>query len=160
MRKLGIIVLVIVVLLLIALAVAPSFIDVNQYRGRIEAEARQRLGRKVALGQMHLKLLPPAFRVENASIGEDPRFGREQFAQVQELYISVKLWPLLHKDVQISSLDLRRPRIELIRNAQGVWNFSTLGHQAEAAPPPSAPSKPQPQAQPQPPQSQPAPASA
>jgi AsmA protein len=157
MRKLGIAVLVVVVLIILALVVAPSFIDVNQYRGRIETELQQRLGRPVQLGQMHLTLLPPAFRVDNATIGEDPRFGPGPFAQVQQLYVSVKLWPLLHKDVQISALELARPRIELIRNAQGVWNFASLGHpEAAPSPPPPQPAKPQ---APQPPPA-PAPAQA
>ncbi len=165
MRKAGITVLVIIVLIVIALAVAPSFIDVNKYRGRIESELRTRLGRPVTLGQMHLKLLPPVFRVENVNIGEDPRFGPGPFAQVRDLYVSVKLWPLFRKDVQVKSLQLARPTVELIRNAAGVWNFASLGHPAEAAPAPQPVPQPVPRPTPQPqpapspepqPQSQPA----
>lgn len=151
MRKAGIIVLVIIVLIIVALAVAPSFTDVNQYRGRIEAELQKRLGRTVTLGQMRLKLLPPAFRVDNAIIGEDPRFGPGPFADVQQLWVSVKLLPLLHKDVQISSLELRRPQIELVRNAQGTWNFASIGRPPQTAQPQPAPPQPaKPPAQPQP----------
>ena len=153
MRKLGIAVLAIIILIILALVVAPSFINVNQYSGRIEAELHQRLGRPVTLGQMHLRLLPPRFRVENVSIGEDPRFGNGQFAQAQDLYVSVKLWPLLHRDVQISSLELARPRIELVRNAQGVWNFASLGE-----PPAAAQGQPQPATSQAPTPQRPAPA--
>ncbi len=147
MRKAGIAILVILVLIVVALLVAPMFINVNQYRGRIESELGARLGRSVTLGQMHLRLLPPVFRAENVIIGEDPRFGPGPFAQARDLYVSVKFWPLLRKDVQVKSLQLVRPTVELIRDARGVWNFASLGHPAAAAPP-----APQRVPQPQPPQ--------
>ncbi len=154
MRAAGITILVILVLIVIALLVAPSFVNVNQYHGRIQADLSQRLGRPVTLGQMHLRLLPPRFRVENVSIGEDPRFGTGPFAQAQNLYVSVKLLPLLQKQLEIKSLELGRPRIELIRNPQGVWNFASLG---QTTPSQAQPAKPQP---PAPPKPAPAPAQA
>src|SRR5438270_116406 len=128
MKKFGIAVLVIIVLAVVVLLVAPKFIDVNRYHDRIQAELSQRLGRPVSLGQMHLSLLPPSFRAENPVIGADPNFHNPRpFAQADELNVSVALWPLLRRDVQVKSLELRHPKIELIRNAQGTWNFSTLG---------------------------------
>ncbi|HZU41560.1 MAG TPA: AsmA family protein, partial [Terriglobales bacterium] len=105
MRKAAVIILSIVVLIIIAALVIPSFLDVNQYHGKIQAELQQRLGRQVTLGNMHLRLLPLSFRVDNVTIGEDPHFptGRP-FAEAQEVDVSVKLLPLLHKDIEISSL--------------------------------------------------------
>lgn len=140
MRKVAIAILSIVVLIIIAALVIPSFLDVNQYRGKIQAELEQRLGRQVSLGTMHLRLLPLSFRVDNVSIGEDARFRSGQpFAQAQEVDITVKVLPLLHKDVEISSLELQRPHIELIRDASGTWNFSSLGHpQPAGAPQPTS----------------------
>src|SRR5205085_1830887 len=73
--------------------------------------------------------------------------------QAQELDVSVKLLPLLHKSVEINSLNLQRPSVELIKNAQGVWNFSTLGANPQAAPPQpgqTQPSRPAPQSKPAP----------
>src|SRR5437588_1329427 len=136
MKKLGISLLVIVALVILALLVLPMFIDVNRYHDRIQAELSQRLGRPVSLGQMHLGLLPPSFRAESPVIGADPNFHNPRpFAQADELNVSVALWPLLHRDVQVNSLELRRPKIELIRNAEGKWNFSTLGENpAQPAP--------------------------
>jgi uncharacterized protein involved in outer membrane biogenesis len=139
MRKLGIAVLVVLVLIIVALLVVPHFINVNNYRGQIQAELQKRLGRPVQLGSMHLSLFPPAFTVDNAVIAEDPRFGSQPFATVQKLAIKAKLRPLLHRQIEISSLNLQRPHVELIRNAQGQWNFASLG-QPQAA----QPSQPQP----------------
>src|ERR1700751_4401513 len=104
MRKLGITLLVIVILLVGAALVLPRFIDVNRYHDRIQAELEKKLGRQVSLGQMSLKLLYPSFEVENAVIGEDPNFNTGRpFAQAEKLAVSVKLWPLLHKQLEVNS---------------------------------------------------------
>jgi uncharacterized protein involved in outer membrane biogenesis len=156
MRKLGIVIAVVVALIIIALLAVPHFLNVNHYRGTVQAELQKRLNRPVSLGNMHLSLLPPAFRVDNVKVGENPAFGNGEFATAQQLYVTAKFWPLLHGNVQISSLDLRRPDIELIHNPQGVWNFETIGQTAapsqkpaQPTPPQQAPPQPQKQQQPQ-----------
>lgn len=151
MKKFLIVVGVLLVLGLIVALVLPSFLDVNRYHDPIQAQMQKRLGRPVTLGPMRLSLLPPAFRVEDATIGEDPAFSTGQpFAQAQELRVTAKLWPLLHGQVELSSLDLRQPRIEIIRNRQGVWNFASLGQPSAAAGGPSQPSPQRAPAQPAP----------
>src|SRR5438552_7307165 len=76
---------------------------------------------------MRCGLIPPAYRVANWVIAEDPAFrtGRP-FAKVQTLFVRPELFPLLHRQVQIKSLQLDSPVVELVRNGQGTWNFSTL----------------------------------
>jgi uncharacterized protein involved in outer membrane biogenesis len=147
MRKLGITLLVIVVLVVLAALVAPRFIDVNRYHDQIQGQLEKKLGRPVSLGRMSLSLIHPSFQVENAVIGEDKNFdtGRP-FAEAEKLAVSVKLWPLLHKQIEINSVELVHPRIELVRNDQGTWNFATLGHPAETetAQKPAAPQRPAP----------------
>ena len=54
--------------------------------------------------------------------------------KAQELDVSVKLMPLLHKDVQIESVNPQRPVVNLIKNAAGTWNFASLGQTQKAAP--------------------------
>src|SRR3982750_4769723 len=128
MRKALKIFAAILVLLVLVLLAAPFFLDVNRYHDRIQSQLQQKLGRQVSLGTMHLKLIPFAFRVENAVVGEDPKFGKgNNFAQANELDVTAALMPLLHGDVQIKSVELRQPKIELIKNAEGKWNFSSLG---------------------------------
>ena len=85
---------------------------------------------------MHLSLTPPSVRMDNVVIAEAPQFGSGPFASMQAIDASIKLWPLLHKQVELQSLDLKQPKVELIRDAQGVWNFSTLGraHKAPSKP--------------------------
>ncbi len=135
MRKWGIVVLVAVVLLVVAALIVPHLVNINQYHNQIQAQLEKRLGRQVALGNMSLSLFPPSFVVDNATISEDPRLATSRpFAEAEKLAVSVKFWPLLHKDVEVKSLELTRPHIELIRDAQGVWNFATLGQEAKPTP--------------------------
>ena len=133
MRKLFIILAVIAALVIIAVLALPAFLDVNRYHDRIQAELQERLNRPVTLGTLRLSLLPFAIRVDNTMIGEDPRFpGGRPFAQVEQLYVSAKLLPLLRGEIEVGSLELRKPRVELIRNQQGVWNFESLGKKKAA----------------------------
>lgn len=142
MRRLAIVGASIFVVILVGLLAVPFVVDVNQHRGRIQSEIEKRLGRQVSLGNLSLKLTPPTISVASAMVREDMSFGGGIFAQAEQLQVSVKLWPLLRRDIQVSSLELVRPRIWLIRNGQGKWNFSTLGTastptgQSGQAPPP------------------------
>jgi hypothetical protein len=125
-----------VLLLLVGLVLAlPYLVDVNQHRPRIEAELQQRLDRSVSLGHLQLSLWPFGVRVEQATIGDDPRFATDRpFAQADELYVSLRLWPLLRGEVELRAVELRRPSIELVRDTDGTWNVSTIGGPRAEAP--------------------------
>ena len=135
MRKLLIVIGVIVVIVVAVLLALPHLIDVNQYRGQVQAQLQQRLNRPVQLGQMSLGVFPIRVEVNNVIIGDDPSFhSNVPFAQVGELDVSVKLFPLIAGNVEVNSLEMKQAKIELIRNAQGVWNFSTAGNAPAATP--------------------------
>jgi uncharacterized protein involved in outer membrane biogenesis len=135
MKKLLMVLASLLVVVLAVLAMLPRLLDVNRYHDRIQAELQTRLGREVQLGQMSLGLLPPTFKVQNAVIGEDPKYSSgTAFAQTAELDIELKLQPLLHQDVQVASLRMVRPQVELIRGADGAWNFSSLGTHTQQQP--------------------------
>src|SRR5437763_2513540 len=135
MRKLGIALLVIIVLLVAAALIIPHVIDINSYHAQIQSQLEKKLGRQVSLGPMRLSLFPPSFEVSNAVIGEDKNFNTgRSFATADKLSVSIGLMPLLHKEVDVKSLELVHPRIELVRNAQGAWNFATIGQAGKPAP--------------------------
>ncbi len=129
MRRFAIGIGIVIVLVIVALFVFAATFDVNKYHGTIQSELEKRLARPVTLGNMHLSLLPPSFKVENPAIGDDSRFSADApFVKAQELDVSVKLLPLLSKQVEVNSLTLQRPSVNLIKNAAGVWNFASIGH--------------------------------
>jgi AsmA protein len=160
MKKFAIAIGVIILLVIVGVVIFAATFDVNRYRGTIQSELQKRLGRQVTLGQMNLKVFPPRFRVENVSISDDPAFRTQKpFVQAQQLDVAVKLMPLLHKSVEVDSLTLVRPSVELIKNAQGVWNFASIGQnpQTPGQTPAPSQSKPAPPAKQPPAQQKPAP---
>ena len=129
MRRVGIIIAGIVGIVVIAVLVFAATFNVNKYRGTIQSQLQKHLGRSVTLGDMHLRVFPPKFRVQDLAIADDTNFSADTpFIKAQVLDVSVKLLPLLHKTVEINSLDLQRPSVNLIKNQAGVWNFASLGH--------------------------------
>ena len=135
MRRVGTIIAGIVGLLVIAVLVFAATFNVNKYRGTIQSQLQKHLGRSVTLGDMHLRVFPPKFRVQDLAIADDTNFSADTpFVKAQVLNVSVKLLPLLHKTVEVKSLDLQRPSVNLIKNQAGAWNFASLGHPEEVSP--------------------------
>ena len=109
-------------------AAALLLVDVNRYRGAVQAQLERQIGRNVTLGRMSLGILPLRFQVENPIIAEDPNFSAQApFIRADKLDARISLSSMFGGDIDIQSIDLERPTLELIRNKQGDWNFSTLG---------------------------------
>jgi len=138
MRKIAIVIGIVVAVVIIVVGVLFATFNPNDYRGTIQTKLEQQLNRKVGLGNMSLGLFPLRFKVADLSIADDPKFSNSAFIQTQELSVSVKLLPLLSKSVEVDSLSLERPSVQLIKNAQGVWNFATIGQKEPAAAPSSS----------------------
>src|SRR6516225_12307697 len=134
MRKVVILIGVVAILTILAVVAFVATINPNDYRGTIQARLEQQVNRKIEFGNMDLRLFPLRFRVAYLSVSDDPRFNSNRpFIQTEELSVSVKLLPLLSKSVQIDSLALQRPSVELIKNGTGVWNFASLGGKWQAS---------------------------
>jgi AsmA protein len=138
MRRIAIVIGIVVIVIVVAVGIFVATFNPNDYRGTVQTKLEQQLGRKVTLGNMELGLFPLRFRVYNLAIADDPKFGTRAFVQTQELSVSVDLLPLLSKSVQINSLALERPSVEMIKNAEGVWNFASIGQKTPAATPSSS----------------------
>jgi AsmA protein len=127
MRKAKIIIAVAVALVVVAIGAIWLLVDVNRYRPEIQAKLEEQLHRKVTLGKMSLGLFPVRFTVQDVVIAEDPAFtSKLPFTQAKQLDVRVSLLPLISGKVQVNSIDLQEPSVELIRNNQGIWNFASL----------------------------------
>jgi uncharacterized protein involved in outer membrane biogenesis len=72
------------------------------------------------------------------TIAEDPAFQSSfPFTQAKQLDVRVSLLRLLTGNVQVNSIDLDQPSVELIRDQQGKWNFASLSPAAPTAAPPA-----------------------
>ena len=92
------------------------------------AQAEQALGRKVSVGDAELTIFDGiGVRLTNFALADDPAYSSEDFVRAKDMQINVELWPLFRKEFQVKRIILHEPVIRLIRNANGDFNFATLG---------------------------------
>ncbi len=121
----------VVVLLLLAVLLIPLFVNGNTFRPTLETQLSTALGRKVTLGNLSFSIFSGSLVADNVSIADDPAFGSKPFLQAQSLHIGVEVAPLVfHQQLIVTSFVADSPSINLIHNAQGVWNFSDMGRNA------------------------------
>jgi AsmA protein len=120
-----------VVLLLLAVLLVPLFINADSFRPTLESQLSAALGRKVTLGNLSFSVFSGSLVAGNISIADDPAFSSKPFLQAQSLHIGVEVAPLLfHRQLLVTSFVAGSPSINLVRNEQGVWNFSNIGSTA------------------------------
>ncbi len=127
----------------IGVAIFLATFDANRYRPMLVSELEKALGRPVALQRLSLGWRNGvAIELQALTIFERSQSEPEPLLQVESASAVVHLVPLLRKQLQISSVLLRRPRIRVSRDAQGQVNVVGLmaaGSPAAAAtPPPSS----------------------
>src|SRR5690349_611912 len=105
MRRILIIVGIVIAVIAVGLLVAVSLIDVNKYKPRIQAELQSKLDRPVTLGELHLRAIPLAVRIDGVTIGEAAAFSSPNpFAKASELYASVSLLSLISGNPTVKSI--------------------------------------------------------
>jgi len=118
---------VIVLILAVALAI-PFLVDANQFRPALEDKLSRTLGREVKVADLKLSLLSGSVKASDLSIGDDPAFAKTPFLRASALKVGVELMPLiLSRKLNVTGITMDKPDIDLIQNAEGVWNFSGLG---------------------------------
>lgn len=131
-----IVAIAVAVLVLVAVAV-PFLVSVNSFRPQIESDLSSALGRPVKVGNLSLSVFSGSVQADQLSIADDPKFGSAPFIQAKSLQVGVELMPLIFsKQLNVTHLRIEHPEIVLLRDRDGVWNFSSLGnHSAQPAKP-------------------------
>jgi AsmA family/AsmA-like C-terminal region len=125
------------VLIVTAAVALPPLLDVERYRGRIEAALTQATGWNAELGQIGFSvwrgLVLTVSPVRLIAPGDTSR------ADVETLEIRAAVWPLLRGRLEVKSIDLIRPKIALVRKTRaGGWILPGRGGRTKP-PAPSAP---------------------
>ena len=76
----------------------------------------------------------PTLEAQSVTFSEDPRFGYEYFLRAESLTVRLRWESLFRGHLQLGTISLVRPSLNLVRNADGDWNV------AEWLPKPSGPS--------------------
>lgn len=142
-RKLLLIIGGIVVLLLLIILALPLFINVNQFKPTLETKLGVAMGRKATIGDIGLSIISGSVTVKDVSVADDPVFSNSPFLTAKSLDVGVEMMPLIFsRQLNISSFTIQDPEITLLHNANGTWNYSTLGaagsKSATSAPAPAA----------------------
>jgi hypothetical protein len=117
----------VVLLLIAALLAAPLLFNINNYRGQIVSQLEERLGRKVDLGTLSLRVFPSIrVVVDQAAIGEDPQFAQGDFVKAKSIRLQMGLGRLLRGIPQVEGIELVEPDVTLIKEKSGKWNWGTL----------------------------------
>ncbi len=127
--------------LLIAIILLPFLIDLDSHKDRILPIIEKNLNRKVEIGHIGLSLWPGiGVKLKQVRIQDDPSFSHRSFFSMEDLTIRLRLLPLLHRQVEVVSMTLRRPEVVLVENAKGVLNATTIGSSSpSSASPPTSP---------------------
>jgi AsmA protein len=124
--------IILAVLIVIAVAL-PFIVDVNMFRPQIESELSAALGRQVKVGNLRLSILAGSVAADDLSISDDPAFSKQPFVKAKGLDVGVELLPLIFsKALHVTEIIINQPQVQLLRNAAGRWNFSSLGNKSAA----------------------------
>jgi uncharacterized protein involved in outer membrane biogenesis len=110
------------------LASLPFVLNTAALRAYIAHAASNAVARPVRFASLSVSAFPlPAVRLRGLEVAEDPAYGPRPFLTVGEGRIAIRLWPLLRGRVELATLTLDEPRIELADDGRGRWNWASLG---------------------------------
>jgi hypothetical protein len=96
----------------------------TRLRGVLTARIEAAFGRPVDVGSYHFIVWSgPALEADSVTVGEDPRFGQEYFLRAESMTVRLRWASLLRGRVELGTLSLTRPSLNLVRDAAGDWNL-------------------------------------
>jgi hypothetical protein len=123
---------VVVVVVLALFLVRPG---AARLKARITNSISRAVARPADISSVHLRFLPrPGFDLDNLVIYEDPAFGAEPMLRATKVTAVVRLTSLLRGRLDIARLDLDEPSLNLVRRADGRWNWDDLLERTERTP--------------------------
>ena len=119
--SLGIALLVAVVLCITLL------IDINSYKPRIEIMLREVTGLNVKLnGKIGISLFPLGVSASDIHVNRKDC----DILSLKKLKLGVALWPLLKKQINVTSCRLDSPTLTIVKDTTGKYNFETPGEKS------------------------------
>ena len=124
---------VIVIVVAIGAYVAATF-DPNQYKAQIVQAVKEKTKRTLKLdGDIKLSLFPSIVAVLGKASLSEFRSDQE-FAGVEDFRVSLKLMPLLSKELVVDTIEIKNLRANLVRGKDGKFSLDDLTGGDKAAP--------------------------
>ncbi|MGA8552794.1 MAG: AsmA-like C-terminal region-containing protein [Candidatus Acidiferrales bacterium] len=92
---------------------------------KVTARLESVFGRSVEVGRYDFSLWGgPILRAESVTFGEDARFGYEYFLRAESLTVHLRWQSLFRGHIELGTISLVKPSLNLVRNAEGDWNVA------------------------------------
>ena len=115
----------------VAAAVAAPFVPLSPLKDEVQRKLSDALGRKVTIDSARLNLLTgPYVTLTGMTAQESPAFGEGIFLRANQVRADIDLIQYLRtRRFVIDSITFISPQITLIKTADGVWSWTTIGKQ-------------------------------
>lgn len=121
-RKIGIAVAIGVLIALIA-ATLYAVHDPDRYLPRVIAYAQQKSGLQIEIRHVAVHWTPLSIRLFDVGIRDPKPFPTGYFLKAPEVDANLAWGPLLHRQIVIRALTVKKPVVDLISDPDGLWNF-------------------------------------
>jgi uncharacterized protein involved in outer membrane biogenesis len=129
--------------LVVAVALTLVLIDWNAMRGAVARTVSARIGRPVTIeGTLDVKFRggTPRITVTGLEVGNPKWAGEGAMAHIERLTLDVRLLPLLVGRIVLPLVQIEKPQVVLVRNAQGNGNWELKKKKgAQSGEPPDLP---------------------
>ncbi len=97
----------------------------TRLQSRITGRLENVFGRPVEVGRYNFSLWGgPTLNAESVTFAEDPRFGHEYFLRAESVTVRLRWQSLLRGHMELGTVSLTRPSLNLVRNSAGDWNLA------------------------------------
>lgn len=132
------------IIVIAAALVAYAFFNLSSIvasnQKRILARVSNELGRRVEVAKIQAHMgLGVSVEVSGLKIADDPAFSTKPFVAANDVSVEVEFLPLLGGEAKVTRLDLIKPDIRIVRNANGDFNIESIGSNAAEAKSPNKP---------------------
>ncbi len=118
MKKFIFIFLFLLVLVMAGIGIFLATFNVDKYRPVVAQKIEEALGKKVELGKLSLGFNKGlAFRIQGIAVYG--KSSHQALAKVGEVAAVIRLMPLLQKNIQVASIFIVKPYVEIERGADG-----------------------------------------
>ena len=97
---------------------------VRRNKDYLIGRAEQALGQKISMDQIEVTFWPVGARLTNFALADDPAVSTEDFLRAKDLRVELRLVPLFIGQFRPKKIALESPRITILRDATGRYNFA------------------------------------
>jgi len=128
--------------LLILAITLPHFVDLGLFKQTYLPLIEDTLGRRVDVGEVHLRLVPtPSIQISKLRVSDNKSFAGNTFFAAQQIELKLRLLPLLRGRFEVIELVLDKPVFNLLKQADGSFNYSDIAAKKSSSTPHRQPRK-------------------